>query len=379
MLHGMKTRRRVLEFFGAAALVGCGASESSDLSAKGPEMTARQAGYRMPLESERHERTFMQWPVHASVYGGRRYLEDVQSSIALIANTIAEFEPVVMLGAAADAARIASMISEKVEHWAMATDDLWCRDAGPTFVRSRDGALGVSELNFNGWGGKQRHENDASIARAVAERLDLPLFDSRLVGEGGGVETDGAGTLIAHESCWVNKNRNKLTRDEIEKRLLGAFGAEKMIWAPGVKGKDITDYHIDSLARYIRPGEILIQLPATSDLDGVWSAAAYDTYEILRQATDARGDPLEIVTIPEPVRIRSRLRDFVASYANYYVCNGAVIAAEFGDKDADEEARTALAGLYPGREIISLNIDPIGEAGGGVHCATQQQPTSSAH
>lgn len=80
----------------------------------------------------------------------------------------------------------------------------------------------------------------------------------------------------------------------------------------------------------------------------------------------------------DPVDIRSRSRNFVPSYANYYVCNGAVIAAEFGDDTTDAAAKETLLRLYPGREVISLNIDPIGEAGGGIHCATQQQPKRAA-
>ena len=78
--------------------------------------------------------------------------------------------------------------------------------------------------------------------------------------------------------------------------------------------------------------------------------------------------------LPDPVDIRSGDPDFVSSYINYYVCNGAVIAPQFGDKLADEEARETLAALYPGRKIVQLDIDPLGASGGGIHCATQQQP-----
>jgi len=84
----------------------------------------------------------------------------------------------------------------------------------------------------------------------------------------------------------------------------------------------------------------------------------------------------EIVVIQEPVDVRSADEDFVASYVNYYVCNGAVIAAEFGDDRADQAAQRTLEQLYPGREIVMLDVDPIGEAGGGIHCSTQQQPVS---
>ena len=200
------------------------------------------------------------------------------------------------------------------------------------------------------------------------------MLETGLTGEQGGVEHDGAGTLLAHASCWVNPNRNRGTPAAIGELLLGALGGETMIWAPGIKGADITDYHIDALARFVSPGRVLIQMPGRSDPNDPWSVSALETLDILKRAKDASGKPLDIVQIDEPVSIRSRQTDFVASYVNYYACNGAVIGAEFGDRAADEKAAAMLASLFPGREIVSLNVDAIGESGGGIHCATQQQP-----
>jgi agmatine deiminase len=330
-------------------------------------------GYEMPLESAPHERTFMQWPVSVDVYG-RKLLGRVQASIALIANTIAKYEPVVVLVADAQAAAARKALSANVELWDIPTDDLWCRDSGPTFVKDPTGALAVTHIQFNGWGDKQPHSNDALIAERVAERLGLPLLDTGLIGEQGGVEHDGAGTLLTHASCWVNPNRNDGSEAEIGDKLLKALGGEKIIWAPGIAGKDITDYHIDALARFVAPGKVLIQLGDEIDPDDPWSVSGYETLGILKQATDARGKKLEIIRLPDPVNIRSLKADFVASYVNYYVCNEAVIAAEFGDKAADGKAKELLQSLYPGRTIEMLNVDPIGESGGGIHCATQQQP-----
>lgn len=330
-------------------------------------------GFEMPLESAPHERTFMQWPVSVDVYG-RKLLNRVQAGIALIANTIAKYEPVVMLVADAQAATARKALSANIELWNIPTDDLWCRDSGPTFVKDANGSLAVAHIRFNGWGNKQPHSNDALIAERVAERLDLPLFDTGLVGEQGGVEHDGAGTLLAHASCWVNPNRNDMDESEVSDKLRKALGGEKMIWAPGIAGKDITDYHIDSLARFVGPGKVLIQLGDKIDRNDPWSVSGHETLAILNNATDARGSKLEIIRLPDPVNIRSRKADFVASYVNYYVCNGAVIAAQFGDKAADGRAKELLQSLYPGRLVEMLNIDAIGESGGGIHCATQQQP-----
>ena len=316
----------------------------------------------------------MQWPVNPAVYDDPNFLYDLQGTIADIASTIAEFEPVVMLAAATYHKAIRKRVASNVELWDIPTDDLWARDSGPSFVVDGKGGLAMTQFNFNGWGAKQVHGNDGQIAARVAEKLGLQVFDVGLVGEAGGVETDGHGTLIAHESSWVNRNRNKGSKAEVEAMLLDTMGARKMIWAPGIKGADITDYHIDALARFVKPGQVLIQMGEEVDAQDPWSVSAFETREILSNATDAEGRKLDLVTLPEPYEIRVDSPDFVASYVNYYVCNGAVIAAEFGDKAADAEAAGILADLYPGRKIVMLNIDAVGEVGGGIHCATHEQP-----
>ncbi len=337
-------------------------------------MAKDQKIYRLPDESAPHLRTFMQWPSNPVVYPEADDLDAMQDAIASIARAVARYEPVIMLGAKEHAARIAQLTNSAVEHWDIPTDDLWCRDSGPLFVQGQNGQQTIMNFKFNGWGNGQPHQNDRLIAGAVAQRLKMPIVDSRLVGEPGGLEFDGESTIIAHESSWVNKNRNRVGRDEITRRMCAAVGAKEVIWAPGVKGEDITDYHIDSLLRFVKPGVVLIQLPQKTVSADPFFDAAYETYDILKNARDAEGRKFEIVVVEEPADIRSEQEDFVASYVNYYVCNGAVIAAEFGDDKADEAARKALTELYPDREIVMLNVDPIGEAGGGIHCATQQQP-----
>lgn len=320
----------------------------------------------VPAGEDPHEATLMQWPNSRSVYPDRSFLQATQKTIAGIANTIAAFEPVIML--APEDAEGLGRLSEKVEVWDIPTEDLWARDSGPLFAR-RGGALVVSHIRFNGWGGKQIHRRDAAVAAEVARRLNLPLIPSGLSGEPGGADHDGRGLLIAHESSWMNDNRNPgLARDEIEARLLAAYGADRMIWAPGLRGEDITDYHIDALARFTAPGRVLMNLPDDPHPDDPFARTGLETHDVLVAAG------LDVDVIAEPNRRRVGSDDFIASYANFYACNGAIIAAEFGDPETDAAALAALSRHYPGREIVTMNVDALGVLGGGVHCATQQMP-----
>jgi agmatine deiminase len=359
--------RRKMMLTGSAAMLMCPPSAQS----------AILSDYHMPLESDPHERTFMQWPVSVDVYGDR-LLKRVQSSVAEIAKAISKFEEVVLLVAPEHKAQAFGAVGGGVTIWDIATDDLWCRDSGPTFVRNGAGELAVSQIQFNGWGNKQTHQHDEKIAGLVAQRLGLPFHKTSLVGEQGGLEHDGAGLVLAHASSWVNPNRNFGSKDEVGQKILDAIGGQKMLWAPGIVGADITDYHIDALARFVGPGKVLIQLPAKIDPDDPWSKSAYETLDVLRAATTVDGKALEIIVLPEPVDIRSAKKDFVASYVNYLVCNGAVICSQFGDKAADGGAKEMMQQLYHGREIVTLNTDPIGESGGGIHCSTQQQPKAQS-
>lgn len=337
----------------------------------GVAMAAEDFRYTVPAEEAAHELTFMQWPASRREHPDAGFLRVLQQTIADIANTIAEFEPVIMLAGDRAASGARALLSSNVEMWDVPTEDLWCRDSGPLIATTSNGKRVVSHIRFNGWGNRQTHKFDGRIATEIARRLDFDIVPSGLVGEAGGVEQDGHGLIMAHESSWVHDNRNPgLSRDEIETRLLTAYGADRMIWSAGVRDEDITDYHIDSLARFSGPGRVLINLPDEPDHRDPFHLAALDTHDRLI------AEGLEVEVIPEPVYRRVGSLDFVASYANYYVCNGAVIAAEFGDTETDDFARKTLAHHYPGREIATLNVDALGEVGGGIHCATQQLPAA---
>ena len=335
-----------------------------------PQLTRAQSPTLwVPPEDHPHEATFMQWPVDPAVYPDRYHLKQVQKTIATIANTISAFEPVIMLADAAFHASARKLLSDQVELWNIPTNDLWCRDSGPIIAFDDSGQRVVSHIQFNGWGNKQPHNHDAQIAKRVAAALDFNAISSGLVGEAGGIETNGTGTLIAHESSWINDNRNPtLSKDQISKRLLAAYGADQIIWSKGVAGLDITDYHIDSLARFVAPEHVVANLPARLDRYDPFHTAAIETIATLRD----RGVTVDV--IEEPAKPRVRDLDFVASYVNHYICNGAIIMAEFGDTDSYQRAAAYMRAAYPNREMIQINVDALGELGGGIHCATQQLP-----
>ncbi|MFJ6939685.1 agmatine/peptidylarginine deiminase [Streptomyces sp. NPDC101132] len=370
----LTSRRRLL---GAAGLGAAGLALGSQAFGTSPAAPApRPRGSRpwVPADDVPHLRTWMSWPSRKSVWG--RQLPGVQRDIALIARTVARYEPVVMC--APDdysAAQARSACGPDVDVTTdIPTDDLWMRDTAPVFRRDGRGGVDAVGLNFNGWGRKQVYADDARVAQLVARRRRLRFTYADFVGEGGAVETDGDGTVMATESSLVNKNRNRgMSRAEIEDAVLDAYGADKMIWLPGIKGKDITDDHVDVTSRFVRPGVVMVQLPP-QDRDDVWARDAREQFALLSRATDARGRRLRVIRVDGPDTVRSKKSTFVDSYLNFHLVNGALITAQFGDRAKDEAARRALAAAFPGREVVQLDVDRLMGGGGGIHCSTMQEP-----
>jgi agmatine deiminase len=365
----MPTRRKLIKLFGlltAASLLG-GKEEAF-------AMANSEDVWFMPDESEPHQRTWMAFGASRKIWGNR-LLPEVQLNLATIALTIAKYEPVSMLLRQADVPLAQELMGGEVDLIVSPLDDLWMRDTGPVFVVTENGDKAGIDFNFNGWGEKQDFGHDAKVASFVAQRAGVRRIQTDLILEGGGIEVDGHGTAIITESCVLNANRNPgLSKAPCERELQRLLGLEKIIWLPGIKGKDITDGHTDFYARFARPGVVIAGYdPDPKSFD---HAVTKRHLEILRTATDAEGRSLEVVVLEAPSKVREKFAndDFAAGYINFYVCNGAVIAPEFGDPQTDEAAKHELQRVFPGREIVQINIDGIAAGGGGIHCTTQQEP-----
>ncbi|MFE7580008.1 agmatine/peptidylarginine deiminase [Streptomyces gardneri] len=361
-------------FLVAAGAVAVGGALATTL----PEKADAAGGtFRVPVEDVRHTRTWMAWPDSTAIWPGK--LSGVQADIARIARTIAKYEPVVMCANPGSAAKARSMCGSTVTVISsIPVDDCWMRDTGPVFRTDGRGGLDAVGLNFNGWGEKQAHRKDARVAERIAAYAGVPITYADLVGEGGAIEQDGAGTLMATRSSLVNRNRNPgMSERELERAMCDAYGASKVIWFDGVYGQDITDDHVDATSRFLAPGEALVQMPVAGDNDA-YARDARRQYGTLSVSTTSAGRAMDVIRLqgPDYNRIRSTDEGFLASYANFYLCNDAVISAQFGDKRADEAARATLQRLYPDRYIEQLDIDRLGTGGGGIHCVTQQQPVA---
>ncbi|MEZ5477610.1 MAG: agmatine deiminase family protein [Thiolinea sp.] len=381
----MMSRRVFLRAMGtglALPLLACGGGGGSSSSGNtsntsnggGGTTTTTTQRWFMPDERAEHYCTWMAFGARRSVWGDALF-PTLQDHLARVARTLAEYERVRMLVREADLATARSKCGAGVEMVVAQLDDVWIRDTGPVFVQDELGLQGAVDFNFNGWGNKQGYANDGGVARFVTQAAGVRRLTTSLVMEGGAIEVDGEGTAIITESCVLNANRNPgVTRAQVAAELKQLLGIDKIIWLPGIAGRDITDGHTDFYARFVKPGAVVAALePDTTHYD---YQLTRQHLQILKNATDARGRKLDVVTLEGPSTVRPAFDrpEFAAGYVNFYVGNGVVLAPEFGDAQADARALITLQELFPEHAVRQLNIDAIAAGGGGIHCVTQQEP-----
>ena len=358
--------------------------------------TPRTDGYRMPAEFEPHAGCWMLWPERPDNWrlGGA----PAQRAFADVAAAIARFEPVTVGASARQFLNARRQLPPLVRMVELSSDDAWARDCGPTFVvdsrgglRGPDWALRGVDWEFNAWGGLYTAwDQDALVARKILEIERVDRYAAPLVLEVGSIHVDGEGTLLTTEECLLNPNRNPgLSRAEIEDHLRDYLNVEKIIWLGQGVFNDETSGHVDNLCCFVRPG--VVALTWTDDPADPQHGISEDAYRRLAAATDARGRRLEVVKIhqPDPVFITEeeaagvvaqdgtlprRAGDrMAASYINFYIANGGVVAPLFADPH-DEAALAVLQQLFPDRKVVGVPAREILLGGGNIHCITQQQP-----
>jgi agmatine deiminase len=326
----------------------------------------------MPAESAPHERTVMCWPAREELYGA--LMADAEAAHALVANTIARFEPVTMIADVGAGERAADTCGRGVDVVELPIDDSWYRDSGPIYVTDGERRVAL-DWTFNAWGGKfAPYDDDAAVARRYAASVGDVVRTIPIVLEGGAIAVDGAGTLVTTEQCLLHPNRNPLlSRMEIESVLKAELGVATIVWLPhGLALDDDTDGHVDNIAAFARPGTLLVQ-GCDDESEDDWLRTNVNV-RCARGAIDALGEPIDVVEIPVLPFTEIGGERVVVPYLNYYVANGVVVVPVCGHP-ADADMLAIIAAQYPDREVLGLDVGAVlAYGGGGIHCITQQVP-----
>ena len=334
-------------------------------------------GLRMPAEWEPHRSTWISWPHNRDTWPGA--FESVEPAYREMVRALAASEPVdINVLNAAHRRHVAAVldgIDGEIRLHEIPTNDAWCRDHGATFVRT-SGGLAAVDFRYNAWGGKYPpFDLDQKVAAAMASRVGAEHVSSDLYLEGGAIEVNGQGLLLTTESCVLNANRNPdLDREEAEAALNGLLGTSEVVWVSGDLAGDDTDGHIDNLARFVTPEDVVMVVPGSPD--DAEHAPLQDAFAALEQDGLRLGFRVHRLPLPEPHYhtdadgVRHRLP---ASHANFYIANRSVVIPAYGGP-SDGQAVDLLAGFFPDREMVLLDCRDIVWGLGAVHCLTQQVP-----
>ena len=340
-----------------------------------------------PAEWHAHDATWIAWPHHEPDWPGK--LGPIPWVYAEIARVLAQHERVEILchddtvRAAAAEHLAAHAVTSNVRLHVVPSDRVWLRDSAPTFAHDAHGGVHLMNWGFNAWAKYPNFARDAEIGAAIARITGLPRSEparpdtgGRLVLEGGGIETDGAGTMLVTEE-WLLSDvqvRNPgLDRDGYERAFREFLGIRHTIWlGEGCVGDD-THGHVDDVARFVAPGVIVLAYE-DDPADDENHRRSVDNMRRLELAGAARG-AIQIIKLPFPRPITMMGERLPASYANFYVANGIVLVPTFNDAN-DRVALDTLARLFPGRQVVGIHAVDLVWGFGTLHCLTQQQPSA---
>ena len=342
---------------------------------------------RFPAEWEPHDATWIAWPHHEPDWPGK--LAPIPWVYAEIARVLAPHERVEILcndeSVRDDALEHlqAHGVRENYRLHVVPNDRVWLRDSGPTGVINDDGSVSLVNWAFNAWAKYPNYEHDAQVGAAVETITGLnrvepkrPDNGDRVVLEGGGIETDGEGTLLVTEE-WLLSDvqvRNPgLTRAGYERVFKNSLGIRQTIWlGEGCVGDD-THGHVDDIARFTSPGVIVLAYEEDPADDENHRRSA-DNYRRLQLAGGEDG-VLKVVKLPYPREVEMRGERLPASYANFYIANGVVLVPTFNDRN-DRVALNTLAELLPDRQVVGIHAVDLVWGLGTLHCLSQQQPAA---
>jgi agmatine deiminase len=343
--------------------------------------------YRFPAEWEPHEATWIAWPHHEPDWPGK--LAPIPWVYAEIVRVLHQHERVEIVchnEQVRDDARHALASHGVIDNYRLhvvPNDRVWLRDSGPTGVISDAGNVALMNWGFNAWAKYDNYALDSKIGEAVARITGLPRIEprrpddgERVILEGGGIETDGEGTMLVTEE-WLLSDvqvRNPgLTREGYERVFHDYLGIRQTIWlGEGCVGDD-THGHIDDIARFTSPGTIVLAYEE-DPADDENHRRSVDNWDRLQFAGGADGT-LRVVKLPYPRAVEMEGQRLPASYANFYIANGVVIVPTFNDRN-DRVALNILTDLFPDRQVVGIHAVDLVWGLGTLHCLSQQQPKS---
>ncbi len=334
--------------------------------------------YYFPAEWAPHRATWLSYPHNPKTWPGDR-MERILPVYNEFVRIVSTGEAVhINVRDASDARRTvqalaaAGAVMRNIVLHETPTNDAWCRDHGPCFVLDREtGRKTVINWRFNAWGGKYPYALDDRIPERVATLRGLPRVDPGLVLEGGSIDVNGAGGLLTTTACLCNPNRNPhLSTAELEAVLARYYGVDQVIWlGEGIAGDD-TDGHVDDITRFIAATRVVTAVEP--DAGDVNHAPLQENLERLKAVRGPDGGRLAITALPMPDPIVDEGLRLPASYANFYICNAAVIVPTFRCRQ-DAQALKILRGCFD-RPVIGVDARDIIYGLGGFHCLSQQEP-----
>jgi len=269
--------------------------------------------------------------------------------------------------------------------------------------------------------------DEGKLDRWVGDQLGTAAHSVPVVMEAGGIELNGDGLLLVSEPLALQRNRN-LTRAQLEAGFREIPGVKKIVWLGEglvedvhIKGTITGDYvgigtggHTDEFVRFADRNTVLLAWVDEEEakrhpLNAINRQRMIANHAILSRTTDTFGRPIRVIKVPLP-EIVERVevlaekssdplafaansfpasegrkagdrvtRVAASSYLNYLVVNGHLILPTYVEDGTSETKERHVENIFrkvfPGTSVHWVRATDVNWGGGGIHCATNSEPS----
>lgn len=342
----------------------------------------KNKSFHLPPEWCKQSAIQLTWPHSETDWN--YMLEEIVACYVNIARTILQYQKLIIVCRSAGTVKLQLGLDESLANnltlIELPTNDTWARDHGGISVFDNEDNKYILDFTFNGWGLKFASNYDNQINRSLFSKevfnKNVSYINKKdFVLEGGGIESDGRGTLLTTSECLLSPNRNShYSKSEIEDYLKEVFSLDRVLWLDhGYLAGDDTDSHIDTLARYC--DEHTVAYVKCEDISDEHYDALFKMEGQLKTFTDYEGNPYKLIELPMADCVIEDGERLPATYANFLIMNE-VVLLPFYNSPKDIIAEQQLQIAFPDKNIIGVDCLPIIKQHGSLHCITMQYPES---
>ncbi|GHU09093.1 hypothetical protein FACS189431_6550 [Alphaproteobacteria bacterium] len=256
--------------------------------------------------------------------------------------------------------------------------DIWIRDYAPIISGNRI----VEQVYFPSYYSRNeltRLGFSFSSAQLICRTLckDIPFLESRLILDGGNFSTNREGDAII--STRIFADNPAWSKKAIENELYRTLAIERIFFI-GCEPGDETG-HVDGIVRFVNKETVIVghlpdeYIPSQSTISKKDYEECRDYLNSVAEELSQYFKVIRLTDLPPSKEYKQGISSAYGNYVNFFRYAGKIFIPQYGDQEADANARNILQDAFQDIHPVLIPIDCriLASYGGVLNCITWER------